>query len=99
MNWLGQHKVGFILTIAGIGLWIYTGNANFVLLAIAVFIGGIILKAFPRTLVWSALAVYATVATPSGWILVIVLAGLACIFPMLRNITPMGDFKTAKPSH
>lgn len=86
-----------ILTIVGVALWIYTGIDYFVLLAPIMFIAGIILRAFPRTLLWTGLGAYGALIMPNGWILAIVLILIVTLFfPNFRNITPLGDFK-AKP--
>jgi hypothetical protein len=96
-KWIGSHKLAVILTIIGVALWIYTGIDYFVLLAPIMFIAGIILRAFPRTLLWTGLGAYGALIMPNGWILAIVLILIVTLFfPNFRNITPLGDFK-AKP--
>lgn len=96
MKWIARHKVGFILMFLGATLWIHTGDHMFMVAAVGLFVAGLILRKMPRTLVWGALAIYATIITPNGWFLVIALAALVAIFPMLRRITPAGDIMPSR---
>lgn len=92
-KWGSEHKLAVILTLAGFGLWIYTSNANFVFLAPAFLLAGIAFRAFPRTLIWTALGAYGALVMPNGWILAVAAALIIVVFlPNLRHITPMGDF-------
>ncbi|MGP9536561.1 hypothetical protein ACT3SP_01020 [Brachybacterium sp. AOP43-C2-M15] len=94
MKWIKNHKLAVILTLIGCAFWVYTGIDYFILLAPIMFVAGIVLRAFPRTLVWAAIGAYGTLVMPYGWILAILLAVIITVcFPAFRNITPMGDFK------
>lgn len=97
MKYMARHKVGFMVMFLGATLWFSSGDPMFMLAAVGLFVAGVILCRMPRTLIWGAVATYATIVTPNGWVLVIALAALLTMFPMLRNITPIADVRPQPP--
>jgi len=95
-KWIGSHKLAAILTIIGVALWIYTGIDYFVLLAPIMFIAGTILRAFPRTVIWAAIATYGTLVLANGWFVVLLGCSLCVGVPSTRGVTPVGDFKKSR---
>ena len=94
MKFAKRHKLGTLLTLIGVVLWLYTGIDYLILLAPIVFIAGIALRAFPRTLLWIALGAYgALIMAPNGWFIVLVGCIVCMSLPWTRGITPVADFK------
>ena len=96
MKWIGQHKLSFILAAIGAGLWWSTGDIWFFVIGAGLFIVAATFKKFFRTILWLALAVYASYEIPSGWVVVIALFLLCVSFPILRVFTPVADFSKKK---
>lgn len=96
-KWVANHKAAVILTLVGIGLWVYTGIDYFLLLAPVVFVVGVALRAFPRITIWLAIAGYGTLVIPNGWFFAILLALATSVVPGLRSLSPFPKAKAKAP--
>lgn len=93
---INNHGLSLFLAFIGAILWAATGDFWFFVIGVGLFVLAATFKRFFRTILWLALAVYASYAIPTGWFIVIVLFVLCMAFPILRVFTPVADFSKTK---
>lgn len=93
---INHHWFSCLLLVSGIVAMWQTGDVWFLVVGAGAFLVGLFLRKIRRTLLWACLAIYAALAVPNGWFLVVVLAAIVACFPMFRGFTPIGDFMKPK---